>query len=155
MKKTTIGILAVLLISFASALYLPFLFEHREIQQTQMMSDVPDILDNVNEIINNVYWTEYWLNYEPVKKHRGGGGGSSSPVIEEEPEPEPKVLGDADGDGVITNNDISALSDMLVKCLTQNINCDKDILDLDGSGEINNNDAGYFEEFMINALGGE
>ena len=89
-----------------------------------------------------------------VLSRRRSSGHSVSVQYVQAPEIIPEVLitpvlGDANGDGILNNNDITPLREGLVLCLTTDTECDKDIYDLDGDGSINNNDLGHITKVIM------
>lgn len=118
MKKLSIAILGILLIASVSGLLMPILITPHNYEQEQKVTEIPNLLQMVNQIINDTYWTQYYLLYKPKPKYRGSGG-NSPPVEPQTEEPKPKI-GDINGDGLVTQKDV----DLMNVYYNKNITCD-------------------------------
>jgi len=134
MKKIIIMLMALLMIGSVSAIgsdliayeghcekiqWFPFMSARCSIYanaEITRMSDVPNILDNVNAIINDIYQIEF-LSRQKIKPYNYGGcegnplcGAGYRDTTPKPPEPEP-LAGDLNGDGQVDERDRQILED--------------------------------------------
>lgn len=134
-KKYMVFSILLLLIGSVSALTLPFISDEMKARtdySPQRLSDVPDILDNINDIITNIYW---WTFYNTPRKLLVSGGSVATPSIKTEPEAEPEVEEEPEEEfskGLQTAMKMARYTDCMYLNVTEHPDCEDIDLNNDG-----------------------